>query len=122
MSNGNTKSVVPSKKNKKVSSKRRVLPKLFEEASKNSTLYYSTQAYSNGARCAASHAGIRSVEVQLECSPHMEILSVSEFEVCTYNMIVSTPLACSEASEEESIKRLDKLGVFGFTDKTYLYK
>jgi len=116
---GRSKNGLISKKRKsKPPSKRHVVPKLFDEANKNTDSYYSTQAYSNGARCVASQSGVRSVEVRLECSPHTEILSVSELEVCSYTMIVSTPLACSEASEEESIRRLDKLGVFGFTDKS----
>lgn len=38
--------------------------------------------------------------------------------MCEYRLVVSTPLVCSKQLEVASLRRLDDLGVFGFSKRT----
>lgn len=71
------------------------------------------QHYTNGARCQGQKK-TRSVQVTFQCSPDHAILDVVETEICSYDMIVATPMLCTENADALSTASLGKLGVFGY--------
>lgn len=75
--------------------------------------YYREQHYANGARC-QGHKKTRSVQVSFQCSPDHAIADVTETEICSYHMTISTPMVCTETTDSESAAYLGKLGVFGY--------
>jgi hypothetical protein len=76
--------------------------------------YYTHQIYDSGAKCQLKPNLMRSVQVTLECGANFEILSVSEYSICEYDMIVSIPLACDKYLETLAKEKLELLKVFGF--------
>ena len=61
----------------------------------------------------------RSAEIRYVCTddPHSpSIQSVIEVEVCSYQIEVATPLACTVEVEEAVLQRVKQLGVFGYAD------
>lgn len=78
--------------------------------------YYSSQTYGHGTGCFHVQPDLyRSVLVRFVCGAEHAIVSVDESSVCRYDMLVSTPLACSAYLENQAMDRLDRLGVFGFS-------
>ena len=75
--------------------------------------HYSWQLYDRGTKCPVKKDA-RVTAVRLHCSPVSEIFEVREPEVCRYVMQVRTPLACGREMEEQAMRRLEQLGVFGF--------
>lgn len=75
--------------------------------------YYSSQIYTDGARCATKKEK-RAAIIHYKCASTNEILQVEEMEVCLYLVTVATPLACNNVVESELLKKLRELGVFGF--------
>ena len=51
--------------------------------------------FAGGARC--WNGPLRSANVILRCGAYGEMLSVSEPETCSYEIVATTPAACSEA-------------------------
>jgi hypothetical protein len=88
-----------------------------------SSSFFTSQIYDQGAMClgAAFEPGPgkerprRRTQVTLTCAPNFEIVEVEEAERCTYLVTVSSPLACQDHMEAASTRRLEQLGVFGFS-------
>ncbi len=75
--------------------------------------YYSSQLYTDGARC-STKKDKRAAVVHYKCASANEIVEVTEMEICLYLITVATPLACSTMVESELLNKLRELGVFGF--------
>eukprot|EP01039_Chlorochromonas_danica_P007474 gene7474-8264_t len=89
-----------------------------EHVSEELDSYYSIQTYSSGTGCLHIRPDLyRNTLVHLECGAEHRITSIQEVEVCKYEIFVSSPLICSEHLQQQALKDLDKLGVFGFTKK-----
>ena len=61
----------------------------------------------------------RSAEIRYVCTDDPQspsIQSVVEVEVCSYQIEVATPLACTGEVEEAALLRVKQLGVFGYAD------
>eukprot|EP01034_Spumella_vulgaris_P023625 gene23625-29864_t len=77
--------------------------------------HYSQQFYSEGTVCQTKQGFARRAEVQLECDVRNDLKEVVELEMCSYRLIVGTPVVCTRHMEERSVAELDRLGVFGFS-------
>merc|ERR1712146_674231 len=51
-------------------------------------------------------------------SAQAQAMKSSIADACRYTMVVVTPLACTSDIEQESLDRLNDLGVFGYTKRT----
>ncbi len=50
------------------------------------------------------------------CEPSVYPPNINHFlQMCSYKLIVSTPIVCSKYMEEKSFAELERLGVFGFS-------
>jgi len=65
--------------------------------------------YVDGQRCYGGQ--IRHTDVILHCAHSSKILSVEEPEICYYEMVFATPLACDQQMLESAAERLKALGV-----------
>lgn len=80
--------------------------------------YYLHQYFNKGAACGGgSLEKKRNTEVTFVCSATNAIVDVVESEICVYDMVVSTPAACTREDEDAAMQKLEDLGVFGFSKK-----
>lgn len=113
------------KKNKKLTLFRPSVPKAERSAED-----YTSQVYTNGATCPGGKK--RSVIVRYECGQHPDIIDVTEYEVnllvilcnmvecaqvCSYSMLVRTPLVCDERLEVDIRNALAAMNVIGFAQQ-----
>lgn len=74
---------------------------------------YNAQFFAGGDQC--YNGPKRSAVLHYSCGRDHEIRSVTEIELCVYNIQVATPIACDEAAEERTRARLRELQVFGYS-------
>lgn len=79
--------------------------------------YYQHQWYDFGTPCPVKPSLRRTTEVTLVCGQQFAIVRVEEASICEYRMTVTIPLACDTALEQQALRRLEDLKVFGFTKK-----
>eukprot|EP01035_Chromulina_nebulosa_P019777 gene19777-25715_t len=86
-----------------------------------STSNSNTNSANDGADCGNKVKGNldkqikRNTQVELICGVDDEIIEINEIELCVYNMLVSSPIACTFDLQEQSIAQLEALQVLGFT-------
>eukprot|EP01033_Poteriospumella_lacustris_P009114 gene9114-6553_t len=79
--------------------------------------YYQHQWYDLGTPCPVKPSLRRTTEVTLVCGQQFAIVRVEEASICEYRMTVTVPLACDTILEQQALRRLEELKVFGFKKK-----
>ena len=78
--------------------------------------YYSVQSYDEGTPCNSRPDQPRRATVHFECDSEEAIVDVTETELCTYELVVATPMACTGLMLNHIKSLMQEQGLQSFSD------